>query len=512
MDKPQATLAHNVALLAHRQPALARALTACGPHPGLTAVTARDGSASLETSGRRIHSAYAPERRAVADIDAAAALVVCIGSGALHWALAALSSDPDRSVMVIEASLPALHSALSVRSFEPQHWERLVLVTEAAQIAPQIGRWYQPALAAGSQVLELDAWIEQSGCIAEFAAMRTALVQALAGAEADAAAFARFGRAWLVNSVYHSFRLPQSAALWRELHLRLRHTAAVVAGAGPSLESAQLDGTLLSTDTALPFIQRSAGARAVCVSLDPQPWTALHLRDATAPLIAEAGSPAARHTTPAALFTTGHPLHSLLLAAGAQLPALPSAATSVTVAAIQIARMLGCTQVSAAGVDGYYPRGATYARGTYHHHLAARQATRVSPGEHRFAAAVYAQAQPVPGGYALPGAAAARQAVGTALETQRRIAELDGPGGDGSRFDPCAFWTDHIDALDAAVQRLEAIDHGSIPQVLAAAGPHAIAQIPFHAAALRSGRSTNFVTSIQICRAFVADVLGRYCS
>lgn len=512
MDKPQATLTRNLALLARRQPALAEALAACGPHPRLTAVSARDGSASLEADGPHIHSAYAPQRRASSDIDATAALVVCIGSGALHWALAALTTDPDRSVLVIEPSLPALHSALSVRSFESQHWERLVLITEAAQIAPQIARCYQPALAAGSQVLELNAWIGQSDRSAEFAAMRTDLVQALAGAEADAAAFARFGRAWLVNSVVHSLRLAQNANVWRGLHTRLAQTAAVVAGAGPSLESAKIAGALLSTDTALPFVQHTAGTPQACVSLDPQPWTALHLRDAAAPLIAELGSPAARHTTPSALFTTGHPLHSLLLAAGAPLPALPIAATSVTVAAIEIARMLGCTQVSTVGVDGYYPRGATYARGTYHHHLAARQATRVSPGEHRFAAAVYAHAQPIPGGYALPGAAAARQAVEAALKTRRPVAGSEQFDNDAARFDPCAFWTAHLDQLDAAAQRLASIRQRSIPQVLAAAGTHAIAQIPFHAAALRSGRSTDFVTSIQICRAFVTDVLGRYCS
>ena len=511
MADTRATLARNLAGLAREQPALAEALTVCGPHPALTFVSARDGSTSLQSGGRRIHTAYAPQRRAAAEIDSDAALVVCVGAGALYRAQAALAARSDRSVIVIESSLPALHSALAARSFEPHDWKRLTLVTDAAQVAAHVARCYQPALTPGSQVLELSAWIEQSGCGKTFDRIRATLVQALAAAEADAAAFARFGRAWLVNSVHNSFRLSRSAALWRVLAAELARISAVVLGAGPSLETATTHGALLSTDTALPFVQRTIGTPAACVSLDPQPWTAGHLRTVAAPLIAELGSPAARYATRTALFTTGHPLHRLLAAAGAPLPVLPPT-TSVSIAAIEVARLLGCREVAAVGIEGYYPRGATYVRGTYHHHLTARQASRICPGEHRFATAVYAHARRVPGGYQLPGAEAARRAVGTALQTPRTTDRLDRSFGSSANFDPTTFWSGHIRELDAAVQRLACETGMATPQLLRAAGPHAIAQIPFHAAAVRSGRAATLVQSLQMCRTFLTDVLDRYCT
>ena len=510
MVDTQATLARNLAGLAREQPALAAALAACGPHPALAFVSARDGSTSLQSSGRRIHSAYTPQRRAAAEIDSNAALVVCVGAGALYWAQAALAARSDRSVVVIEPSLPALHSALAARLFDAHDWNRLTLVTDAAEIAPHVARCYQPALAPGSQVLELTAWIEQSGRCQTFDRMRATVVRTLADAETDAAAFARFGRAWLVNSVHHSFRLRQSVALWRVLGAELARTSAVVLGAGPSLEAATPHGALLSTDTALPFVRRAIGTPAVCVSLDPQPWTAGHLRTIPAPLVAELGGPAARYAKRTALFTTGHPLHRLMAAVGAPLPVLP-ATTSVSVAAIGVARLLGCTEVAAAGMDGYYPNGATYARGTYHHHLAARRASRICPGEHRFAAAVYGHARRVPGGYQLPGAERARRAVGAALQAPHATGGLDQLRVSAADFDPTTFWSDHIRELDAATRRLTT-DHGmTTPQLLRAAGPHAVAQIPFHAAAVRSGRATTLAQSLQICRAFITGVLRRYC-
>ena len=511
MADTRATLARNLAGLAREQPALAEALTVCGPHPALAFVSARDGSTSLQSGGPRIHTAYAPQRRAAAEIDGNAALVVCIGAGALYRARAALAARGDSSVVVIEPSLPALHSALAARSFEPRDWKRLTLVTDAAQVAAYVARWYQPALTPGSQVLELNAWIEQSGHGEAFDRMRAALVRTLAAAEADAAAFARFGRAWLVNSVHHSFRLSRSAALWRSLAAELARTAAVALGAGPSLETATTHGARLSTDTALPFVRRAIGAPAACVSLDPQAWTAGHLRAVPAPLIAELGGPAARYATRTALFTTGHPLHRLLVAAGAPLPVVPPT-TSVSVAAIEVAQLLGCREVTTAGIDGYYPRGATYVRGTYHHHLAARRASRICPREHRFTAAVYAHARRVPGGYQLPGAETARRAVDTALQTPRVTDRLDRSFGSGVDFDPATFWSDHVRELEAAVRRLEGTTGMTTPQLLHAAGPHAIAQIPFHAAAVRGGRATTLAGSLHICRTFLADVLDRYCT
>lgn len=527
----------NLAALDPRQPELARRIRHASPNDRLRSAVARDGStifqARLHREERTLNSRYDPGREAarrIAGTENAATLVV-FGAGAMIDARIALEGRPEQAVVVADLGPSVWRSILEAVPIDDLLASgRLRLADTSPSLADGIHAIHHAAIRDGVTMRELRSWTELPDNRDRFADLERALADTLEAQAEDLAAYRRFGTRWFLHILRNSLLVPP-ADRYPELVDRLHDREVVVLGAGPSIESF-LDNPgsapIVCVDTAYPALRRLGVVPDAVVTVDAHAWSALHLRqpvDRSTILVSDIGVSPRYARTPhgTVQVSGGHPLADLLGWAGSPLRRLPIPYTSVTEAAILIARAAGAGSIRLLGFDVGYPRAKTYARGTYHYDLFARHAVRRNPQEARFAQFVYRRNLPRIGSppfFPLPGADAIRRRVEYLIETEFDFKNMLRNGR--SNFDRCAFWADHRENLDKAIPGLAAVEdrspvtERSTPEILTIAGAHGCAHIPFHAA--RSQRvseqipnTPSFSESLRFAGAIVADEMSRYC-
>ena len=312
-------------------------------------------------------------------------------------------------------------------------------------------------------------------------------IEQLTGEYATTAAF---GRRWLSHTVVNSIQMNEDSQK-REWQSLIESPPTCVVAAGPSLE--RWEGSEISraiaVDTAYPALLARGLDPPYIISLDPQGWSNLHLRDARhtrALIIATLGSPVGvtRAGERILYLSTNHPLHTLLRTAGFPLPAPFHGAIGVTEAAVELASTLGCPSIRVVGADGGYPAGQTYARGTYRYTFDQIRQTRIIPAEHRCAQTVYPNARidrkrskehPF---FSTPTLLYDQNRIETIQRhraprpAQERRSRILPSGASSARI----FWQHHLEKLRTL--RVRHIAHGATPQILLQLGPHGRAQLP----------------------------------
>ena len=382
--------------------AIAREIATCAPRPDEIRTESRDGLPinGITRDGRAFyfHSRYATAREArrLAESVGAAAqpagCVVVIGFGMGHH-LRSIAERVER-VIAVEPDSALLQSALGCVDLTGLLESRRLIVATGRttdELTDLVASAYVPALHGRLTVCNLAGRFSAEP--ERMQAVRDRVDAAVEALKDDLAVQARFGRQWSRNALLN---LP--AVTPRELP-DFGGEDVCVAAAGPSLadEVQRLirdRRRIIAVDTALPALLASGIRPDLAITIDSQIHSYHHYLCAGLPDLPVATDlsvhPAVVRQLGGIIPTVSdHPLHTLLVHLGAQLPYVDLRAGNVTQAAVDLAVRCGARSIELVGADYSYPDGLAYARGTYLHTLFAAGAGRLCPvatSFYRFAA------------------------------------------------------------------------------------------------------------------------------
>lgn len=534
-------LDRNMAALATVQPDAVGVILRSRRDQRLTQITTRDGTRGISTPDKTLHSKYDPYKEAgrilAGTVPDRTATVIVAGLGGGFTVRAIVAHRPRSTVIVLERSPEAVRSILEWIDLSREiRTGRVFFCTDRDHLRETLTRVHVHVLRDEVAIVNTPSWTERNENRPHFDGLLKTLRETLSGFRDEAAAIRRFSRRWLAHTFHNTQGMIHSnlhTRAMQELHHLIDGQDLVVAAAGPGLDQAlpQLDGCrVLAVDTAVPPLRAAGITPAAVITLDPQTWSALHLRGGTWKhpyLVADPGVvPCLVRGFPAnrvVWYRGTHPLHQLLFAAGAPMLALPGAAESVTEAAVLIARGLGAATVRVVGADGCFPGARQYARGTAYHGLALRTGTRTEPAEHFFARRVYPASDQTRGStgsreepfFSTPAMGERSRRIMALLELE--AIQLSWPMGRTTSFNAGDFWHTHLIALNDTLHRLRTLPpDGDVPTptLMNTLGPHGIAHVPVigrHVAAAHHETGTEGIArAIDAARTFISRENDRY--
>jgi 6-hydroxymethylpterin diphosphokinase MptE-like len=387
-----ALLEANLRALSTRDPALAGAVRAAAPDPGLSFTTSESGlTVPVRRDGPALHSRVDPvrEARRLAAALPPAGVAVFLGLGGGYAPAALLSAGSLFAGVIVERGAPVLralleHCDLSGLLADP----RIAVVAEPAAVTGAVLEAWAPALMGDLRTVPLRPWCDASR---EFFDRAAASVEAARDlASADWAAQARFGRRWFTNALLNLPAVERAGLAIAPVG------SAIVTGAGPSLDrcagrlpAARRAGLLAATDTSLPALLARGIVPDLAVSIDCQLYGYHHVMAGLPPglpLLLDLSSPPvlARSHRNVGFFASAHPLARWVSRHWRSLPDVDTSGGNVAHAAVSTVHALGAREVRLAGVDFSYPLGSPYARGTWLHPYFRSREDRCSPSEGRF--------------------------------------------------------------------------------------------------------------------------------
>jgi hypothetical protein len=397
----------NMRVLEQTDPALAARLKEARSGPGFYRfVTARSGavvpalSDSAETV-RALHSTVDPDKEAlrlIHDTDGEGCLVF-LGLGGGFAPSAALKHGGVRRVLVIDYGMHGLVELFSAKTYTALLADsrfRLIVDEEPLSIERIIKETYTPALCGGLRLFPLRTRVAHDAPL--FAMAAGAVQAALDTMRGDFSTQAFFGKRWFSNIIRNVLGLTDCRQPAAEI------SAATVCAAGPSLEH-ELDRLalrraarfIIAVDTSLPVLLEAGIVPDAVISIDAQHISYRHFL-AGFPVHAAlyldlAGSPvvAAQSGRPH-FFSGSHPLSRYVSRFWRPLAELDTSGGNVGYAAVSLAEYLGAQSIELVGADFSYPKGKSYARGTYLSALFSQQQNRLMPLEASFSHLLYRSA------------------------------------------------------------------------------------------------------------------------
>jgi hypothetical protein len=354
----------------------------------------------LSGTAHPLHSLMDPRREGGRLIAASAnpseGYMVLLGLGGGYAAEAALESRDVQFLVVVDYDIHGVAELLASREYihifqDPRF--HLLVDTNDKILEEFILETYRPVLYGGIRVLPLRTRADLDP--ANFNRAGEAVKRAIDRLTGDYSVQAYFGTRWFSNITRNLFLAEEPAK-----PLPPVHKASIIA-AGPSLdvqfpflEKNRRERFVISTDTALPaLLHRGLNPDAV-ISIDCQHISYYHFMAGLPreiPLFMDLASPPllASLTGTPRFFSGGHPLTRYITRYWRPFPALDTSGVNVTYAALCLADYLGAEEIDLYGADFSYPRGRTYARGTYiYPYFEARQ-NRLDPQEAQASAFLY---------------------------------------------------------------------------------------------------------------------------
>ncbi len=401
-----ALLTHNLNALACRKPALAKELARLVPDGFYRGTRcAKDGSpVPLFFSGYPAHSLYSPltEAERAVNLLRGDTYPVFLGLGAGYAIRDFLRRFPEAACAVAELSKPALASLLSVVDLSDLLRDRRVeLIPELSESAfrSSLRESYLPALHGGIQVIPPSVhWLTTSD--ERYKRLGDWIHGILAEIAADFSVQSHFGRLWNRN-FWRNLRVASSGY---SLSAADTSKKALIAAAGPGLEAwigkireERSSYCVIATDTAYGSLDGFGIVADYFVSIDAQLVSRMHAsgtfhRETTVilELCGNAGlAETARRSGSPLFFVAGeHPL-SRIAAERFSIPSIRTGSGTVTLAARDVAALLGFREVTVAGADFKYARGKPYARGTYLREIYGSAASRTFPEETQYSALLF---------------------------------------------------------------------------------------------------------------------------
>jgi hypothetical protein len=200
----------------------------------------------------------------------------------------------------------------------------------------------------------------------------------------------QFGKKWFVNS------LANLTMAEKTTHTLTPRRKVLITASGPSLESSleevreqKKDSLLLATDTSLPVLLENELIPDAVISIDCQHISYHHFLKGLPKgisLVLDLASPPllARLTDRIVFFASPHPFCRYISTFWRQFPSIDTSGGNVTHAAVSLALALGAEQILLYGADFSFPRGKSYARGSYLYPYFESRSDRYHPLESSF--------------------------------------------------------------------------------------------------------------------------------
>ncbi|MCL1815490.1 MAG: DUF115 domain-containing protein [Treponema sp.] len=323
--------------------------------------------------------------------------LVFLGLGGAFAAEAALNREETKKILIIEYDCNGMAELLSskdyIKLFQDPRFRLLADPTEE-QLETFLTGNYFPAIDGGIRVFPLRI---RTDAEPRFNGAAESLKRAIDAVSRDYSVQAYFGKRWFSNII----RNLSLAEEQREGIPPIRR--ALICAAGPSLEEQipfikkerdQQENFLIAADTSLPVLLQKGIEPEAVISIDCQHISYQHffriLPEKTRLFLDLASPPpVAARTKNRFFFSGGHPLSRYISRTWRTLPVLDTSGANVTYAALSLAENLGAREIILYGADFSYPRGKTYARGTYIYPHFEKFLSRFTPLEAQHSAFLY---------------------------------------------------------------------------------------------------------------------------
>ena len=286
------------------------------------------------------------------------------------------------------AQFKALLSQVDMREFFLDKRVRFLIDPTPEDINREMLGNYLPAVSGNLQVLQLRARVHIDREL--FNATQKHIQDIIKSISEDYSVQSYFGKRWFVNSVRNLKVAETSTTTLPPVR------KALITAAGPSLEDQLPDlkqqlgrGSLIATDTSLPFLLKNDIVPDLVVSIDCQHITYHHFLAGYpehVPLVLDLASPnhLTTKTDRLVFFTSGHPFSKYVNSVWRRFPYIDTSGGNVSHAAVSLAEALGAQQILLYGADFSFPEGKSYCRGTYLYPFFQTSASRAVPLEHHF--------------------------------------------------------------------------------------------------------------------------------
>lgn len=358
---------------------------------------ARSGPPTAFWNGRALHSRFDPVReaeKAAAAVPPDADIVVLAGFALGYVAEALLRGNPRRPLIIAEALPEILDCAAAARNISALIGHPRVSITVGGEPESIRSLLADAAAAVGSSIYFLP-WKPSVNTAPEWYSQLKQCVDEHARRMAvNANTLERFGPLWVRNLAANAAVIPHALSI-EDWEGYFHDCPGLILAGGPSLEDViphlkelARSHLIAAVDTALTAVLRSGVVPDVVVAVDPQYWNTRHLDyrgdslSGTIVLAESATHPAVFRKLKGrpCLTRSRFPMGTLLEDAGSIRGEL-KAGGSVATAAWELIRHLGCSPMTAAGLDLGFPSGRTHYSGSLAHELPHYGSNRMQSAE-----------------------------------------------------------------------------------------------------------------------------------
>lgn len=348
-------------------------LSSIPPAPAIKKETSKTGDTIpvLYIQGRKkpLASTINPKREAekIIEKNNATGHIIITALGAAYHIEEALKKPTTEHISIIEHDKHITKALLAIRDISnilSNPAVSLLVEPTEEELIQHIHRTFNPALNTALSTITMPqatekAKTKQQKTLKILAQLSLQIAQ-------DASTQAAFAKAWHNNALRN---LPYTA---NNLTIPKLPPTVTIAAAGPSLEKtleSLKKHPILSTDTALPYLNSIKTQPILAASMDCQYYSTYHISGLklSYPLILDLSSPPAitKKAKKTTLMASSHPLHQYL-AQQLNIPSYPAHTGNITAALTLLAATYGATTIHIAGADYAYPLLIPYQRSTYH--------------------------------------------------------------------------------------------------------------------------------------------------
>jgi len=329
---------------------------------------------NFKNKKRPLHSSFDPVKEGMRFYSNSNAngYIIFLGLGAAYHIKPFLEQTDISEILIIDHDISifkAILTNIDLSQFILNRRVKFLIDPNADTVKNYLLSNYLPAVSGNLHILNLRSRFEQE--VIYFTKIRSGIKELLYSLSDDFSVQSHFGKRWFINTLAN-LKIAQSV---KNIIPPIKR--ALITGAGPSLEGQlpilkkyRKNSFLIATDTSLPFLLKNNLKPDLVISIDCQHITYHHFLSGypeNIPLVLDLASPSwlTRISKNIVFFTSGHPFSQYVNAKWRSFPYIDTSGGNVSHAAISLADKLGAKEILLFGVDFSYPKGKSYARGTY---------------------------------------------------------------------------------------------------------------------------------------------------